>query len=126
MKRHLSTESTSESARSLKKLCENLIQKHTPSPTSSIDPLIVEIDSYLKLDIVCDDVLEFWRVSGEKFCNLKRLTQIVLAIPATSTPSEQVFSTTGLILNAKRTMLAPENVGKIQVIHDNYDIFKKI
>ncbi len=44
----------------------------------------------------------------------------------TSTPSEQMFSTTGLIINAKRTMLSPENVRKIQVIHDNYNLLKKI
>jgi len=44
----------------------------------------------------------------------------------TSTPNEQVFSTTGLIINAKRAMLSPENVGKIQVIHDNYNLLKKI
>jgi hypothetical protein len=37
----------------------------------------------------------------------------------TSTPSEQVFSTTGLIINAKKTMLSPENVDQIQVIHNN-------
>ncbi|CAF3956132.1 unnamed protein product [Rotaria sp. Silwood1] len=80
--------------------------------------------SQLKLDINCDDVLQFWRLSADNFPHLKVLAQIVLAIPVTSTPSEQIFSTTGLILNAKRTMLSPENVGKIQMIHDNYNIFK--
>jgi hypothetical protein len=44
----------------------------------------------------------------------------------TSTPSEQVFSTTGLIINAKRAILFPENVRNIQVIHDNYNLLKKI
>jgi hypothetical protein len=115
MKRNLSVEYMCESAHNMKKLRGNLIQKHTPLPITSADPIIAEIDSYLKSDVVCDDVLEFWRSSGDKFYHLKRLAQIVLAIPATSTPSEQVFSTTGLILNAKRTMLAPENVGKIQI-----------
>jgi hypothetical protein len=42
------------------------------------------------------------------------------------TPSEQVFSTTGLIINAKRIMLSPENIGKIQVIHGNYNLSKKV
>jgi hypothetical protein len=44
----------------------------------------------------------------------------------TFAPSEQVFSTTGLIINAKRAMLSPENIGKIQVIHDNYNFLKKV
>jgi hypothetical protein len=40
-------------------------------------------------------------------------------VTGTSAPSEQVFSTIGLIINAKRTILSPENIGEIQVIHDN-------
>ncbi|CAF5198409.1 unnamed protein product, partial [Rotaria magnacalcarata] len=78
----------------------------------SLDPIVAEIDSYMKLDVVCVDILEFRRSSCDKFYHLKRLPQIILGILVTSTPSEQVFSTTGLILNAKRTALAPENVDK--------------
>ncbi|CAF3429991.1 unnamed protein product [Rotaria socialis] len=74
-----------------------------------VDPVADEIQNYLKLDLNCDDVLQFWQSSGGTFPYLKSLAQIILPIPATSTPSEQVFSTMGLILNAKRTMLLPEN-----------------
>lgn len=126
MKRNLSIEYSNESVQNIKTLRENLIQKHTPVPMSNVDPIINEIENYLKLDVNCDDVLRFWQVSGDTYPHLKSLARIVLAIPATSTPSEQVFSTTGLIISAKRTMLLPENVGKIQVIHDNYDLLKKI
>lgn len=125
MKRNLSVEYAGESAHNMKKLRDNLIQKHTALPIISFDPIVAEIDNYMKLDVTCVDILEFWRTSGEKFYHLKRLAQIILGIPVTSTPSEEVFSTTGLILNAKRTALAPENVGKIQVIHDNYELLKK-
>jgi hypothetical protein len=120
LKRHLSVEHSKGPVQNIKKLRENLIQKHTSVQVSSVDPITNEIENYLKLDVNCDDVLRFWQLSGDTYPHLKRLAQIVLAIPATSTPSEQVFSTTGLIINAKRTMLLPENVGKIQVIHDNY------
>ncbi|CAF1486575.1 unnamed protein product [Rotaria sordida] len=122
MKRNLSVESLYSPVKHLKKLKENLIQKHKPPSTSGLDPIVDEIQNYLQLDISCDDVLQFWQSSGNAFTHLKRLAQIVLAVPATSTPSEQVFSITGLILNAKRTMLLPENVGKIQMIHDNYNL----
>ncbi|CAM4956370.1 unnamed protein product [Rotaria socialis] len=124
MKRNLSIENLNEPVHSLKKLRKNLIQKHTPSSLPVVDPIANEIEKYLKLDVSCDDLLEFWRLSGDTFPHLKRLAQIILAIPATSTPSERVFSTTGLILNAKRTMLLPESVGKIQMIHDNYSLLK--
>jgi hypothetical protein len=124
MKRNLSVEDLNKPVQNLKKLRENLIQKHTPNSAPVVDPIPNEIEKYLKLDVNCDDVLQFWRLSRDTFPYLKILAQIVLAIPVTSTPSEQVFSTTGLILNAKRTMLLPENVGKIQMIHDNYNLLK--
>jgi len=110
----------------LKKLRENLIQKHMPTPVCSADPIVDEIGNYLKLDVGCDDVLRFWQSSADTFPHLFNLARIVLAIPATSTPSEQVFSTTGLIINAKRTMLSPENIGKIQMVHDNYGLLKNV
>jgi hypothetical protein len=126
MKRNLSVEFSHVSTPNLKKLRENLIQKHAPTPVSNADPVVDEIQNYLKLDVGCDDVFKFWQTSSNTYPHLRSLAQIVLAIPATSIPSEQVFSITGLIMNAKRTMLSPENVGKIQVIHDNYDLLKKI
>jgi hypothetical protein len=126
MKRNLSVEYSNESAQNLKKLRENLIQKHSPMPVCDVDPISDEIENYLKLDINCDDVLRFWQSSGDTFPHLRNLAGIVLALPATSTPSEQVLLMTGLIINAKRTMLSPENVGKIEMIHDNYNLLKKV
>ena len=84
-----------------------------------------ELQKYLQLDIVCDDVLRFWKTSSDAFPYIKDLARIILAMPSISTPSEEGFSTTGPIVNAKRTMLLPENVAKIQMIHDNYNLLKK-
>jgi hypothetical protein len=126
LKRRLPVESSSasEDRQGTKKIRENLIQKHSTAPKTAADSIIIEIENYLKLDVDCDDVLRFWQTSCDKFPHLAGLARIVLAVPSTSTPSEQVFSTTGLIVNAKRTALAPENIGKIQMIHDNYGLFK--
>jgi len=54
---------------------------------SSADPAIHEIENYLKLDVSCEDVLEFCRSSSNTFRHLRSLARIVLAILATSTPS---------------------------------------
>ena len=44
----------------------------------------------------------------------------------TSTPSERNFSTTGLILNSRKSNILPSNVDKILFIHNNYEFCKKI
>ncbi len=41
---------------------------------------------------------------------LSSLSKAYLTIPATSVPSERVFSTAGDILNAQRSQLLPQNV----------------
>ena len=60
MKRNLSLEYSHSSVRNLRQLWENLIQKHAPIPVSTLDPIVDEIENYLKLDFTCDDVLQFW------------------------------------------------------------------
>ncbi|CAF3833892.1 unnamed protein product, partial [Rotaria sp. Silwood1] len=70
MKRYLSVESLNSPVKHLKKLKENLIQKHKPPSTSDFDPILDEIQNYLQLDISCDDVLKFWQSSGNAFPHL--------------------------------------------------------
>lgn len=122
-KRRLSIESLDKQAIDLKKLKTNLIELHSEL-TVQYSELTSEIKAYLQVNVVCDDILLWWKNAKNSYPHLAQLARIVLAVPATSTPSEEVFSTAGLILSAKRTQLAPETVGKIQFIHDNYSMFK--
>ena len=48
------------------------------------------------------DVLDFWRLFQGELPNLARIARIVLAIPASSSKSERVFSTGGLVVSALR------------------------
>ena len=43
-----------------------------------------------------------------------------LCIPATSTPPERLFSNAGFIVNARRSMLSPENVNMLTFLSANY------
>ncbi|XP_065318822.1 uncharacterized protein LOC135926820 [Gordionus sp. m RMFG-2023] len=71
-----------------------------------------------------EDALTFWKKKQLELPRLANLSRKVLCIPATSTPSERIFSIAGLILNAKRTSLCPTNLNKILFIHDNYNLAK--
>ncbi|KAL0965778.1 hypothetical protein UPYG_G00285610 [Umbra pygmaea] len=61
-------------------------------------------------------LLDFWReMSGGLVPVAKRL----LAIPATSTPSERSFSVAGRLIEERRSTLNPENVDALLFLHSN-------
>ena len=43
----------------------------------------------------------------------------LLAIPATSTPSERSFSVAGRLIEERRTSLDPDNVNALLFLHSN-------
>jgi len=50
----------------------------------------------------------------------------IFAVPATSAPSERVFSVAGLVLQVKRSSLAPKNVNKIIFVHNNGHLLHRL
>jgi hypothetical protein len=56
---------------------------------------------------------------------LSMLARVILALPATSAPSERIFTTAGLTVNAKRSSIAPSAVDKIVFVHENSHLVKK-
>jgi hypothetical protein len=70
-----------------------------------------------------DNPLEFWRRNNSNFKNLLLLAKTYLCASVASVPVEQMFSSTGLMLNSKRSSMAPYRVNVVSVIHDNYAIF---
>lgn len=61
----------------------------------------------------------WWKNNAEKFSRFVPLARKYLAIPATSTSSERVFSTAGNIVSNKRCNLHPENVDKLVFLYQN-------
>jgi hypothetical protein len=51
--------------------------------------------------------------------NVAKVARQILCIPATSTPSERVFSTAGNIVNVKRSMLKPEHLDELVFLAHN-------
>jgi hypothetical protein len=67
--------------------------------------------------------LDWWRSNQRRFPRLARLARAVLCIQATSCPSECVFSKAGILLQGRRSLLAPKNVDMMIFLHDNCDKF---
>lgn len=115
------SESTKNTA---KKMKYNLLLKHVvQSPENILE------DEYLKYKHLTinpeeHDVLDWWKVNYNIFPNLAALAKIILAIPATSAPSERNFSYAGILITNKRSQLAPTKVEKVLFIHDNFDNLK--
>ena len=72
------------------------------------------------------DLLKYRRERSCQFPWLAALARAILCVPATSTASERVFSVDGLLVNAKRSRLAPQTVNRVTFIHDNYAVCKDV
>ena len=80
-----------------------------------------EVHQYASLDAEDGDPLDWWKNNQSKFLLLSVLARKYLCIPATSVPSERVFSTAGHIINVKRASLLPENVSMLVFLAENLD-----
>jgi hypothetical protein len=56
------------------------------------------------------DTLQWWKANEARFKSLSHSARKYLAIPATSAPSERVFSLAGSICNRRRACLSPDNL----------------
>jgi hypothetical protein len=90
-----------------------------------------EVTEYLREDKIPFDQnpFEWWASKKSKYPILTKMARIYLATPATSTPSERLFSDAGNLLSAKRTRMDPElfkhimflkrNASKVDSIYDS-------
>ena len=67
------------------------------------------------------NVLKWWKKQVD-LPLLSKLARSYLSIPATSVPSERVFSTAGDILTATRSRLLPEHVDQLIFLKKNVQI----
>ena len=63
--------------------------------------------------------LEWWKVNAYAYPLLAPLAKAYLCIPATSVPSERVFSTAGDIVCAQRSLITPEHVDMLVFLKKN-------
>lgn len=71
---------------------------------------------------VDSDPLSWWKYHEYLYPNLAVLAKRYLAIPATSVPSERVFSTAGDIVTATRSALSTDSVDKLVFLKKNLKV----
>lgn len=81
----------------------------------------MELHSYLFLGNTDseDDPLVWWKAHKEQHLRWSALDRKYLCIPATSSPSERVFSTGGNIVTCRRSALKPQNVDRLVFLAKN-------
>ena len=87
-----------------------------------------EITSYLALPKIHHDdcPLMWWKTNKTRFPVLSKLAKKYLAIPATSTPSERLFSEAENIMTIKRTQLAPNMLENLVFCKKNWCLVREI
>jgi hypothetical protein len=66
--------------------------------------------------------LQWWAMNEHRFRKLSHLVKYYLSIPATSTPSEQLFSKAGNVINKKRNSLKPKAIDAILFLNANQNL----
>ena len=85
-----------------------------------------EVHSYLNYDVrssANDNPLQFWKTHQQVFPNLAVLARNYLCLSASSVPVEEMFSSTGILLNQKCSSMAPCRANVVSFLHDNYHQF---
>jgi hypothetical protein len=117
---------------------ENTIEYTTPDDS---DPLIIieckcraELTGFMhgsvKIPLNTDDdgytnPLHWWNTNAKIYPVLARLAKTYLAIPATSAPSERIFSRAGRILSMKRATLSPDIAQRMMMISENACVLRR-
>jgi hAT family C-terminal dimerisation region len=72
------------------------------------------------------DPLAWWKGHRETIPVLCQIARKILCIPATSAPSERVFSVTGLTISKLRSRLDCENASCLIFLGDNWDLSEQM
>ena len=90
-----------------------------PNVTTSNVRAEMEVVEKIEIAPKGSDVLKWWKNHERSLPLLSKFAKKILAIPASSSKSERVFSTGGNFVTAKRTRLNPSKVQSLIVIKEN-------
>lgn len=101
----------------------SFFKKPCPSNTGLTDMQSVrgELENYLMAPDADSETepLDWWKMHERHFPRVSQLAKRYLCIPATSSPSERIFSTGGNIVTCHRAALKPETVDRLVFLARN-------
>ncbi|XP_037962432.1 E3 SUMO-protein ligase ZBED1 [Plutella xylostella] len=97
-------------------------QRPTPIATA-----IVMLRQYMETPLFNrkKDPMEYWRDHERTFPELYKMAKKYLCIPATSVPSERLFSKAGYVLSERRNRLSSDKMNEIIFLNHNIETQKK-
>jgi hypothetical protein len=99
----------------------NFDQQQHPINPASAELLLCQQEPPTKLyknDGCFNCPFSWWKVNQFKFPLLAHLAHQLLCIPATSAPSEHVFSNAGLTIAKDHARLTPQTANELVFLHD--------
>jgi hypothetical protein len=83
-------------------------------------------DAFLEDQLSFADPLEWWKDNAGSFKILPDLVKELFCIPATSAPSERVFSDAGNTITDERSRLTPDLASSIVFLNNNWETLEGI
>ncbi|XP_077340549.1 zinc finger BED domain-containing protein 4-like [Lithobates pipiens] len=107
----------------LEKMYANILGAHgTPAEESDEQLISEQLEKYLQEPLIDRRTglpLEWWKQNASRLCHLAPLARKFLCPPASSVPSERVFSEIGIIYDKKRSRLTGENAERLCFLNYN-------
>ena len=91
------------------------------STATNVERAKSEVLKYIDDEPAKENLLLWWKVNAHRYPIISCIARKYLAIPATSVPSERAFSSTGHIVNRKRSCLLPDTVQMLVFLAENLD-----
>lgn len=100
---------------------DNKVQKHISQASVPVVRPQLELTRYNQEMLIPrnQDPLQWWRENEAMFPLLKNVAKRYLCIPATSVPSERLFSKAGELISHRRNGLSPNNVDMVLFLNKN-------
>ncbi|KAJ8728544.1 hypothetical protein PYW07_006240 [Mythimna separata] len=93
-----------------------------PDVSTPLSNSLVDVRQYLEKPVIDrkECPVKYWRYTNNR---LKELAMLYLCIPASSVPSERIFSKAGQILTERRNRLKDKRLNELLFIKQNYSYF---